>query len=29
MKIDSIQNGIVLENITASKALQVNHDIKL
>lgn len=29
MKIDSIQNGIVLDHITAGKALQVYHDLKL
>ncbi len=29
MKIDSIQNGIVLDHITAGKALQVYRDLKL
>ena len=29
MKIDSIQNGIVLDHITAGKALQVYHDLEL
>ena len=29
MKIDSIQNGLVLDHITAGKALQVYHDLKL
>ena len=29
MKIDSIQNGIVLDHITAGKALQVYNDLKL
>ena len=29
MKVDSIQNGIVLDHITAGKALQVYHDLKL
>ena len=29
MKIDSIQNGIVLDHITAGKALLVYHDLKL
>ena len=28
MKIDSIQNGIVLDHITAGKALQVYHDLE-
>ena len=29
MKIDSIQNGIVLDHITAGKALQVYNDLEL
>ena len=29
MKIDSIQNGIVLDHITAGKALQVYHDERI
>lgn len=29
MKVDSIQNGIVLDHITAGKALQVYKDLKL
>ena len=29
MKIDSIQNGIVLDHITPGKALQVYHDLEL
>ena len=29
MKIDSIQNGIVLDHITAGKALQVYPDLEL
>ena len=29
MKIDSIQNGIVLDHITAGMALRVYHDLKL
>ena len=29
MNIDSIQNGIVLDHISAGKALTVYHDLKL
>ncbi len=29
MKIDSIENGIVLDHITAGKVLQVYHDLEL
>ena len=29
MKIDSIQNGIVLDHITAGRALRVYHDLEL
>ncbi len=29
MKIDSIQNGIVLDHITAGKAMQIYHDLGL